>query len=218
MAGNLDRFVNYGFVSLGNAEEACRSDKKTFIIVGVARGGTSLLSGTLNALGVFTGDKSVSPVYEDVRLAKYIDSKDNDGAYNVIHEYNKRYDIWAFKRPSIIHSLDLFHDSWRNPIYLFIFKDFLSIANRNVLSMGMDFLQCLNLAYNDYGNIIKFILQNKISGFCFSYDKILSNKRKFIDYLVEKLNIDAERENIYNATLFIDRDSEEYLDKTRIVE
>ncbi len=218
MDENLKRFVNKGISPIGIHETIYHQEQKTLIVVGVARGGTSLISGALQHLGVFTGDMSSSPVFEDVRLAAPMDKKKFPQAGAIINEYNERYSTWAFKRPSIIHCLDDMHEIWRNPFYLFVFKDIASIANRNVLSMGMDFEKCLFHAQKSYGLITHFLSSNKnINGIAFSFEKLLDNKEYFLEQLISIIGSEITSDQINSANKFITSNPELYLDKSRIV-
>ena len=214
----IEELVNKGIESFGNVNNF-KEEKKTLIVIGVARGGTSLLAGVIDALGIFTGEQSKAPVYEDVTLAEAFESNNKRDIKRIIEYYNNRDNIWMFKRPSSIHYLRLIEKYIHNPIYLIVFKDIFSIANRNSISMKSDSLSVLNQAHNDYAKILKYLnkRKGKINGILYSYDKVMQNRSEFIDSLVEiigKDNIDID--NIQKAHNFIDPNSKAYLDATRI--
>jgi hypothetical protein len=213
----IDKLYNYGIKIIGD-NSLINEEKKTLIVIGVARSGTSLLEGTLYHLGVFCGDKCSSPVFEDIKLASAFEKNNLKEAEKIINEYNERFNIWSFKRPAAINYISRLHSMVRNPIYLFIFKDIFSIANRNNISMNLDIIHSMKKAHDDYSKILTFILNNKINGFLFSYEKIMSNKNFFIDTLIKIIGKEKIITNnqIENALKFIQPNPKEYIDKSRI--
>ena len=212
----IELLNNNGVQYIGNMD-VVKEEKKTFVVIGVARGGTSLLAGCLDHLGLFTGDKSCKPVFEDVKLANAFENNDLESAKTIISEYNIKHDIWAFKRPSSIDYLYQLNSLLRNPIYLFVFKDIFSISKRNTISMKMGTIQGLKKAHNDYTKILNFIGKEKINAFLFSYEKIMSNREFFIETLIGMLdekNIKDEKK--LEALSFIEPNPKEYLDASRI--
>lgn len=215
----MRRFVNQGIAYIGDVKSAANKDQKTLIVVGVARGGTSLLAGTLHHMGVFTGDKSPHPVFEDVRIATPMDKREFDKVRDVISEYNQRYNVWAYKRPSMIHYLNEMHSLWRNPIYLFVFRDIAAISNRNVLSMNENFKEGLIGAYERYACIVNFIGSDlQINGIAFSYEKIKDHPEILIQELSQVAGVDVSTEVKNNIMEFITPYPRDYLDRTRASE
>jgi len=215
----LKKFVNTGVIPLGDVDGACKSQHKTIVVVGVARGGTSMIAGVLFHMGVFMGKKACPPVFEDVHLANAIETGDIQEIRNIISEYNDRNHIWGFKRPSIIDHLDIMHHEFLNPIYIFVFKDMAAIANRNVLSMGFEFTDMLNRAHKDYGKIIDFISnQENLNGYVVSYEKAMVYKEQFVMQLKNIVGNSGGKVGLNEAVSFINREPALYLDKSRIID
>jgi len=212
----IEELANKGIATIGDLEKSKEQTEKTFIIVGIGRGGTSLISGTLAHLGLFTGERSISPVFEDIKLSKVMENRDFQNVRQIIDDYN-RHPVWAFKRPSIINHLKEMHPLWRNPIYLFVFKDIASIAIRNNISMRFDILSCLKSAQVNYQKIIDFIGRQEINGLILSYEKLIANKEAFVDALVNIITQESiSKEKRKKALEFITPNSKEYLEKSRI--
>lgn len=212
----IEQLSNTGIQFVGD-ESSLKKENKTLIVVGIARGGTSLIEGTLHHLGVFCGDGSRPPVFEDVRLADAFEKNDIDEANKIINEYNDRYNVWSFKRPAAIDYIQKLHTMCQNPIYLFIFKDIFAVSNRNSISMKTDLLSGLKGAYNGYGKVIKFISDNDFNGFFFSYEKIMANKEPFVDVLIDIIGKDrVTSEEKDSALNFIEPNPKDYLNASRI--
>jgi hypothetical protein len=213
---SISKLENSGIRYIGN-EELMNAEEKTLIVVGIARGGTSLIAGTFHHLGVFTGDKSVSPVFEDTRLANEFETKNIEKANSIIEEYNTKEKMWLFKRPQAINYLNEINKSVRNPIYLFIFKDIFAVSNRNSISMKTDVTTGLKKAHDDYLKIIQFIEEYTLNALLLSYEKIMLNKTSFVDSMIQLIGEDkVSNEQRESALDFIEPNPKEYIDKSRI--
>lgn len=212
---------NTGIAVLGD-RDCIQNDKKTIIVVGVARGGTSMIAGSLHHLGLFGGERSGPPVYEDVALAEAFENKDVKKIDELISRYNQNHDTWFFKRPSVIDYLDEVSEKLRNPIFIFIFKDIFTVSNRNKISMQQDVLQGLFKAHDDYSKILNFLQRNSsINGLLVSYEKALLHTADFIDGLTSTLFKSSitpvQKQKLLS---FIEPAPEHYLDvsrKTKVV-
>lgn len=215
-SAGLDQLVNTGIRSVGDAD-ALAANEKTLIVVGPGRGGTSLVAGTLHHLGVFMGDGSEPPVFEDRRLAGPCQSNRPGKVAAIMREYDDAHSIWGYKRPSIIDHFDIVHEHARNPVYLFIFKDVFSIANRNAISMQFDVLKGLRMAQRAYGKIIDFIAEREPNGLLFSYDRIMRDEAEFVDTLTQLLPTESTTDTNRAAALqFIEPNPTAYLERTRV--
>ena len=124
--------------------DAMPREQKTIVVLGTARGGTSIAAGALYHLGVpmFSVHR---PVFEDVYLGPAFETGDSKSYKEIIKKYNEE-PVWAWKRPSSIDYLDVLIQELRNPIFIIMMRDILSVANRNVLSMGHDVLASMGSA------------------------------------------------------------------------
>lgn len=164
---SLETLTNKGIVI---ARSSSKHPQKTIVVVGVARGGTSIVSGTLHHLGVFMGNAN-SPVYEDLRISLAFEKQSDEKFEHVIQAYNRNYDTWAWKRPSTLHSLPRIARKVRNPHFIFVFRDILSVANRNTISMSKNMGDGLKCALEDYSKIIKFINKSNHPALLISSEK-----------------------------------------------
>ncbi len=212
----LDALSNkgIGYIKVNNSTS---KEQKTLIVLGVARGGTSLLAGSLATMGVYSGAAN-KPVYEDLDLAhafenhKYIYTK----AKRIIKKYNDEHHIWAFKRPASIDYIEQLIKYTRNPVLLIIFKDIFSIANRNKISMKLGLVPGLNKALKDYADLVNIIDKRYCDMHLFSYEKVMLNKELLTKELCKIASVELTEEIMNSVSDFIEPDSQEYLQKTRI--
>jgi len=201
-----------GFIRVdGNSEK----EEKTLIVLGVARGGTSLIAGSLAQMGVYMGSAG-KPVFEDVRLANAFEKRNFKEAKRIIEEYNRSHAVWGFKRPSSISYAKRLVKYTRNPVLLIIFKDLFAIANRNRISMKLGLIPGLNKAMKDYSDIIRIINRRYCDMYLFSYEKVMNNKTLLIEELAKVASVECTEEVMKKVSDFIEPDSPHYLKNTRI--
>ncbi|MGM0988739.1 MAG: hypothetical protein ACQEXI_17420 [Pseudomonadota bacterium] len=214
-----DSLVNKGVLSVG-ASSGRESDRsahaRQVVVIGAARGGTSLVAGALHHLGVYLGEKASPPVFEDVKLAGAIEGGSLGDARKVARKYGKDHPVWAFKRPSMIDDLSLIEKVFDNPRYVFIYKDVFSIANRNSISMLSDVLPGMERTLKQYQNTVAFLREAAPPSLLVSYEKALRYPENFIDQLVEFCGISPSRQQLEAARRFIEPEPDHYLDSSRI--
>lgn len=236
------RYKNTGIYTFGNPS-SWAGNPRTIVVLGVARSGTSIVSGALHHLGVFTGDLSKDPVYEDVRLSSALQTARWHSVEDVIRDYNDRFQVWAYKRPNIIqatqqmgwfgrlpkrfhsvlagsHKIALFNfykfvDRLRNPIFIVPFKDIFAISNRNRISMNFDLTHNMHTVWRQYGLLLQLIQRPGFNSLLVSVDKIIHQKDPFLAELISFCGLTPTAEQEEQARRFITADPERYHDVTR---
>jgi|SaaInlStandDraft_4_1057021.scaffolds.fasta_scaffold02872_3 hypothetical protein len=209
---SLESLVNKGVITL-NLNNIFQ--QKTIIVVGVARGGTSIVAGSLKHLGLFMGNAS-DPVFEDTRLSLAFEKQSKEKFEAVIADYNNKHDIWAWKRPSSLNELPHIAKKLRNPHFIFVFRDLLSVANRNKISMKHGLVGSLEAAFNDYKKIVNFIKKTSHPALLVSSEKTVKYKENFIGSLIAFADLKPTAEQIEQANAFISLEPISYLKVSRI--
>jgi adenosyl cobinamide kinase/adenosyl cobinamide phosphate guanylyltransferase len=210
----LDALRNKGVLRLGTPPP--KGKETTVVVLGVARSGTSMVASVLQRLGVFLGDQAVAPVFEDVRLATALESKDASAVAAIVREYDERHPMWAFKRPSAIDHVAQIERAFRKPVYLVVFRDLLGIANRNVLSMKSEAVRSMRQALSQYAKLLDFLDERAPSALLVSNEKALINPRVFVDELTDWLSLDVSPAQLESAVSDIVVDSPHYLQASRL--
>ncbi len=211
---NLSDLENTGFSFL-NMPCDSHSKVKQIVVVGVARGGTSIAAGSLYHLGVHLGDTGRSPVFEDLNLSQAFEDGSKKEIIDVINKYDQEHELWAWKRPSSIKYLRKVDKLLSDPYYIFVFRDVFSIANRNAISMNTDIIKQMSASLDSYKKMLSFISSTKRPALLVSAEKMLTKKELFIDALIKGLNLNVTEKQREKAISFITKDPAEYLDKTR---
>jgi hypothetical protein len=205
--------VNKGVSVVGSAD---LPQSPAIVVVGAARGGTSMIAGALAKLGVYTGDKSSPPVYEDVRLSTCFEARDFQEVQRVRDEYNQKYNAWVWKRPSSIDYLNDVHQLLNAPRYIFVYKDVMSIAQRNTISMLSELLPGMERPLKQYIETLKFLRSTAVFAMLVSYEKAMAHPDYFLNELAMFCKLEPSNEQLESARSFIDPNPEAYLDSSRI--
>ena len=177
------------------------SDLKTFIVVGVPRGGTSMVAGLLRLFGIFMGD-IINGAYGDKHEDKeFYCTKDKRRIAELINKRNIKHDVWGFKDPGIAPYIETTTEL-RDPHYIYIIRDALacgmSAANRNP---NKETMNSMARAMNYTKIIMDFYFKNfhKYKFHMMSYEKTLLNKEyeirrlaKFCGTPVKDLDVDIK--------------------------
>lgn len=189
-------------------------EARTVVVVGVPRGGTTMVAGALHCIGVFMGD-SIGNTYEDRPLSEAVEAEDWNRVRKIARRRDSSYDVWGWKRPSSFKYLDAVDSTLRSPHYVVVFRDMLSIAKRRQVSMGFDVDQTLHGTIGAYSRIASFIGETSRPTMMVSYEKCLTNKDVFLQALLEFVGGDPAT-SLSEAREFIQSDREDYLLGSRV--
>jgi len=208
---------NLGFAALvDDAYEV--PAQRTYIVLGLARGGTTMVAKVLAALGVFIGDDGDNVVGEDRVLAEAIESGDRAAAQAIIDRYNASHDVWGFKRPNVARALTELGISFRNPHYVVVMRDLFSIANRNQISVFKDPITDMRDSIGLLDQLVAFIEANRNDPlFLLSYERVLGAPREFVidfaDFCGEELDVKATRKLMHAIN---PGGGDDYIEQSRI--
>ncbi|TWG99878.1 hypothetical protein L598_001200000100 [Mesorhizobium sp. J18] len=206
----LEQLANDGIAYFNNRPP---SGGNTIIAMGPPRSGTSMVITTLQALGVFIGDDPVRGTLEDRRLTLALERK-NGNPKEVITDYN-RHSVWAYKRPWAYEYIERKAHLFRRPRYILTFRDPIAIAKRNELSMGLQLAEQVKLAADRTAAVADFMLNTSRPTMAVSYEKVLSDPRKFTMALAAFCGIEANTEAITAASQKIENGPDAYLIATQ---
>lgn len=176
----------------------------TFLIIGQARAGTSMVSKLLNELGVSMGEK-IGPVYEDNELGLFVRDLSNgltpSDFIQSISKRNNLHQKWGWKRPDLYSYLEVVLPNIRNPRIICCLRDVVAISARNriALSSGsgnekIESVSLLNEALEVQKLIFEKIEAFKIPSLLISYEKAFSLPESFLFSLAKFAGLTLETE------------------------
>lgn len=115
--------------------------RRTFVVLGCPRGGTSLVAGALSAAGVAMGETDFErDRYED--QAFKIEPADSATAARrlipVIQARNRAHEYWGWKLPNTIYYIDRIKHLLVEPTWLIVYRDPEAIARSSARHDGRD--------------------------------------------------------------------------------
>lgn len=115
--------------------------RRTFVVLGCPRGGTSLVAGALSAAGVAMGESDFERErYED--QAFKIEPTEAHTAPRVllplIAERNRTHEYWGWKLPNTIYYIDRIKHLLIEPTWLIVYRDPEAIARSSAKHDGRD--------------------------------------------------------------------------------
>lgn len=184
---------------------------KTVLVLGVPRGGTSMVAGALSKLGIFMGPEyKLAPFYENHELERCVKSKKKTEAIKTIQKYNEAHNTWGLKIMPRSWRFWALHPRFREPVYIIVFRDILAIANRRVVSLHKSLLKEMFAAswYNFW--LLLFLAFTKRPALTLSYEKALFFPEAIVTELAHFLGI-TDHALIEDAIRFITPSPKDYV-------
>ena len=171
------------------------SPHKTAVVLGVGHGGTSMVAAVVDALGFSCTDASSDPIpiagnFE--RTSRPNVGDDEATWFEKIIEINSRLDSWGFKDPSIYRFPSCrVHDALRNPYYLAVTKDTISVAQRRGQAADVSGLPSVLREVDQHQRqMLDWIYELPSAPLLgVSYQRAVSQSAEFVDYVIAFLAI-----------------------------
>ncbi len=172
---------------------------KTIVIMGVARGGTSMVAGTVRELGIFLGDR-LGENHEDPQFL----SLDVDKILEVIERRNSEHKTWGWKMPHSLQYIEEIQSDLRNPHYILVWRNTLAAAisqvNRSDTTMG----NALEYSSNRLQEMVQKTKLLNGPVLLVNYEQAINQKEDFIDTVANFVGVDVNDETRKNCLRFID--------------
>jgi hypothetical protein len=172
--------ANAGLISLNPPNAPAR----TFLVSGVARGGTSLLARLFVMAHVPMGETADPVVHEDREIAEALQQSDRGALRTTIASRDAAHAAWGFKRPNLF---DLMMPEevalFRDPALVLVFRDPVAIAQRNVISNRSVATNTLPHAMDKLTQLMRFAWEARCPVLLVSYEKALALPGRLVDGL-----------------------------------
>lgn len=173
-----------------------KNEPASIIVVGLSRGGTSAIAKSLHTIGISMGKRFDAPIYEDIDLAQALRAKDWDRLKFLIRQRESDKLKFAWKCPDIHHHLDRINKLFKNPHYVFVYRDILAVSMRRNLVHGTNLTDAINSSLVGYQNILQFVQQTKPNALHVSFEKLLHDKKSYAETLLDFCGIESGKEQV----------------------
>jgi hypothetical protein len=161
-------------------------DKRTLLICGTGRGGTSFAASAFLRLGVpFARPdhprEASKRTHEHKRLRRAFKDEDEQALRKIVEDFDRQFDVWAWKLPQMHENFELVSRVIANPHYVFVFKEPVSIAFRRSDVKGAEFLDGLDVSTRTYSKLARFARECEAPIFFIGYEAAMANVEAFLD-------------------------------------
>jgi len=174
-------------------------DKKTIVIFGVARGGTSMVAGVVRKLGFFLGEK-VPNNHEDPQMI----NSSIEAIKETVKSRNENYDVWGWKNPHAVKYLDKLKDDLINPVLIIVNRDIVATSKGHIRWHGRDSLFAITDIIQQQNQNIVLALRWQVPTLMVSYEKCVQYPRSAIYEIATFLNAPIpEKEEFKDIVAFM---------------
>lgn len=180
---------------------------KTFVVLGVERGGTSMAAGVLRALGINMGERA-GLNHEDPRFL----SDDQGRLGRLIIQRNKELAIWGFKVPKSALMLEFYEKTLRNPYYVVVYRNIAAIADSWVQrGASREYISPIERTMTYYNEIFNFIRITRSPVILINYERAAQHKEELVKNLADFAGIILERTDLQKCVAVITGDGKGYV-------
>ena len=174
-------------------EQNSTSDtKKTFIIYGVGRGGTTMVAGAAKLCGLDIGENLPINLEDNdfnIHVLKNAGVKPIHHVLTSLGQRNKTKNIWGWKFPRAIAYLPYIREFLVNPHLILVFRDPIATATRQILS-GTPKIKAIESVQHLQKRNMELVKDWQVPTLIISYEKSVQRPEQFITDLCHFLGVE----------------------------
>lgn len=183
---------------------------RTAVVLGIARGGTSMAAGALRGLGVHMGD-DLGFNHEDTAIQRAVSQQAFEDFAEIARARDAEHDLWGFKFPEASMVMDRIHPVLRQPHYLFVLRHPLTRGQSAVKRTGGDLGDAVADALRSYQAIFGFLDSVDAPALLVNYDQATVDREATVRQIADFLGIEATAEQAARAASMITGQGEGYV-------
>jgi hypothetical protein len=220
MASNPRFPYNTGIILCGAVPYA--DARRTLVITGTPRGGTTAIAECIATLGVPIGPLPPPPEqfnYEDpafMRILQMMTPQEVnlEELRDLVRRRDEAHATWGFKLPMALNSLAVLERELRNPI--FVFRDVVAVSSREAIANGDDAMSAMARALDWQRRMLDFIASAASPCLLISYEKALQFPDLLPRVLARWADLSCGESLLNNASAKIAANSDDYLRGVRL--
>lgn len=181
--------------------------KRTIVVVGVERGGTSMIAAVLRAIHINMGERA-GLNHEDPRFLR----DDKDRLKVLIAQRNSELDVWGFKTPKSTLILDFYEQELRNPYYVIVYRNIAAIADSwEQRGSSLEYISPIGHTMTYYNKIFDFMNKTDSPLLIVNYERAVQSKEMLVKHLAEFTETPLAQEDLSRAVAMITGDGRGYV-------
>lgn len=180
--------------------------QKTIVVLGVERGGTSMVAGVIRALGINMGRRA-GLNHEDPRFMAEEEAK----LVRAIKERNAEDKVWGFKMPKAVNKLDFFDKKLRAPYYVIAHRNLAAVADSWEQRGAGQYLDVLQRSLDYHQLILQHLRQSTRPALLVNYERSAQERELTVREIATFLNLDVDEAALQRAADMITGDGKGYV-------
>ena len=178
-------------------------DSRTVIVIGCGRGGTTAVSGVVDALGIRMVEASQPDTRINMEDGEFVgamlesqpepDAPRYPGLYRrvakVIARRNAAYIDWGWKDPSVDLYLEGIIHQVRNPLILFVVRNVFDVGLSHLAAGGDSFETAFDQSLQRYQRDWQLIAKLGLPTLFIGYERALADREAFVAQLIDFLRL-----------------------------
>ena len=181
-------------------------DYKTILVLGVERGGTSMVAGIIRALGVDMGLRA-GLNHEDPRFL----TEDEKKLEKLIHMRNIEAKVWGFKMPKAVNKLAFFRKHLRSPYFIIVHRNLAAVADSWVQRGAGQYLDVIERALDYHRQIVEHMRQTTRPALIINYERAVHDKDRTVREIARFLGLNVDEAAIKYSVEMITGDGKGYV-------
>jgi hypothetical protein len=189
--------------------------ERTFVVLGIVHGGTSMIAGLLRLLGIYMGP-NLDSTHENKQFREALLGNRTTldrclaplrlfTAYRrLVREFNREHAVWGVKDPLLTFYLPLLARYWRNPVYILVLRNVVTTAARQAPHFQRPFEKCLTKVLTGYRWLTRFAMASGRPLLIINYEAAMQNKEEVAQTLADFCGAPLSEERYRAALAFMD--------------
>lgn len=160
----------YSLLSHYQLEDMRKKDRRTVVVFGIPRGGTTMMAGVVQRCGIWIGD-GLPGNLEDPDFVK----QDTAHMVAAIKARDAKRKIWGFKYPAAGRFLADLHNELTNPFYIVVWRDVMAAGMRELRGGEVSLAEALHRKHRLQAQNLQFARSIAAPFLFVSYERAISH-------------------------------------------
>jgi hypothetical protein len=200
----------------GVLRPASGAEERTVVVLGMPRGGTSMVAGSLRLLGVPMGDRLEPSNQEDLDILDLVASlqplyggdgkpivEKFDRLRALIASKNGERSFWGWKDPNAQVYINEMMPVLRNPHVILVFRDHFAAAQTIEARTGREVLPSLEQGLDQMRFLLNFVRAYDFPLLLVSYERALRLRESFARQLADFVGAEADEKKILEIVDYV---------------